>query len=112
MYSPVVIVFCILVFICGQVPETICIRFVTNACISVVYFLYTCYACDDVYYCFIICVCPTLTLLQVLYLTFGLHLASRLSIPNLPVVFSLQAFILRLVGKSSAHRFSVNSARV
>jgi len=61
-----------------------------DACTRVVYFLYICHACE-VYYCFIICMCSTLTLLHVLYLAFGLRSASSLSIPNLWVTFSLWA---------------------
>jgi len=44
---------------------------VIYACTRVVYFLYLCHACDVVYYYFSICVCLTLTLMQVLYLPSG-----------------------------------------
>jgi len=84
---------------------------VTDAYTIVVYFLYICHACDVVYYCFIICMCSTLTLLQVLYLAFELCSTSGLSIPSLRVAFSLRALMLRLVGESSTKLFPANSAR-
>jgi len=52
LYSHIVFVFCILVFVCGQVPRIICIRSVTNAYISVVYFQYIYIICDVFYFCF------------------------------------------------------------
>ena len=75
---------------------------VMNTCTSVVSFLYKCHVCDVVYYLFIIRMCLTLTLLQVLYPTFGLRSASGLSIPNLQVACSLQALMFHQIGESSA----------
>ena len=73
-----------------------------NACNRVVYFLYICHAYDVVYYYFIICVCSTLTLLEILYSAFELCSAFELSIPHLRVAFSLRALMLYLVGESNA----------
>jgi len=42
---------CVPVFVCRQVPRATCIRSVTNAYISVVYFLCIYIACDVPYYC-------------------------------------------------------------
>jgi len=84
----------------------------TNACISVVYFMYTCHAYDVVYYYFIICVCSALILLQVLYLAFELRSSSGRFIPNLRIAFSLRALLLLLVGESSTQRFPANYTQV
>ena len=52
---------------------------VTNACTRVVHFLYIYHACDVTYYCLIICVWLTLTLLQVPYPVSGLCSGSGFS---------------------------------
>ena len=47
---------CVPLFVCSQVPKITYIRSVTNACISVIYFLCIYTACNVPYYCFITCV--------------------------------------------------------
>ena len=80
LYFWCVIVFCIL---CISIFKFTYIIPVMNAYTRVVYFLYVCHTFDVVYYCLIICVYSTLTLLQVLYPAFRLHSSSGISIPNL-----------------------------